>query len=140
LLLGLCTELDPSWNPMTVIRPYLEDVVFGYDRDWGELLRGSIKDMARTAITIPEDLQRALVRVNRGDLEVRVPEITDAARVLYAASHQLIYSILGAVAGIVAFQAYDRGRTLLAVALTAGGIACLVALAISMVRTREPHR
>lgn len=140
LLLGLCTELDPSWNPMTVIRPYLEDVVFGYDRDWGELLRGSIKDMARTAITIPEDLQRALVRVNRGDLEVRVPEITDAARVLYAASHQLIYSILGAVAGIVAFQAYDRGRTLLAVALTAGGIVCLGALAVSMVRTREPRR
>src|SRR6185503_13956401 len=24
LLLGLCTELDPTWNPMTVIRPYLE--------------------------------------------------------------------------------------------------------------------
>ena len=35
LLLGLCTELDPSWNPMTVIRPYLEDVVLGQDRDWG---------------------------------------------------------------------------------------------------------
>lgn len=140
LLLGLCTELDPSWNPMTVIRPYLEDVVLGQDRDWGELLRGSIKDMARTAITIPDDLQRVLVRVNSGDLEVRVPEVTDAARMLYAASHQLIYCILGAVAGIVAFQAYDRGRTLLAVALTAAGIACLVALVTSMLRTRQPRR
>jgi len=140
LLLGLCTELDPSWNPMTVIRPYLEVVVLGRDRDWGELLRGSIKDMARTAIAIPDDLQRALERVNRGDLEVRVPEITDAARVLYAASHQLIYSILGAVAGIVAFQAYDRGRTALAVALTIGGIACLVALVVSMTTTRPPRR
>jgi len=140
LLIGLCTELDPSWNPMTVIRPYLEDVVLGQDRDWGELLRGSIKDMARTAITIPDDLQRALGRVNSGDLEVRVPEIADAARVLYAASHQLIYSILGAVAGIVAFQAYDRGRTLLAVALTVGGVACLAALVVSMVRTKAVRR
>jgi ubiquinone biosynthesis protein len=140
LLLGLCTELDPSWNPMTVIRPYLEVVVLGRDRDWGELLRGSIKDMARTAIAIPDDLQRALGRVNSGDLEVRVPEITDAARVLYAASHQLIYSILGAVAGIVAFQAYDRGRIALAVALTIGGIACLVALVVSMATTRPPKR
>jgi predicted unusual protein kinase regulating ubiquinone biosynthesis (AarF/ABC1/UbiB family) len=140
LLLGLCTELDPSWSPMTVIRPYLEAVVLGRDRDWGELLRGSIKDMARTAITIPEDLQRVLVRANSGELEIRVPEITDAARVLYAAAHQLIFAILGAVAGIVAFQAYDRGRTLLALALTAGGIACLTALVVSMVRTRQPTR
>jgi predicted unusual protein kinase regulating ubiquinone biosynthesis (AarF/ABC1/UbiB family) len=140
LLLGLCTELDPSWSPMTVIRPYLEDVVLGRDRDWGELLRGSIKGMARTAITIPEDLQRVLVRANSGELEVRVPEITDAARVLYAAAHQLIFAILGAVAGIVAFQAYDRGRTLLALALTAGGVACLAAVVVSMVRTRQPAR
>jgi ubiquinone biosynthesis protein len=139
LLLGLCTELDPSWNPMTVIRPYLEDVVLGQDRDWGDLLRGSIKDMARTAITIPDDLQRALTRVNSGDLEVRVPEISEAARMLYAASHQLIFAILGAVAGIVAFQAYDRGREWLAIALTAGGVACLIALVRSMM-THGPRR
>ena len=134
LLLGLCTELDPSWNPMTVIRPYLEDVVLGQDRDWGDLLRGSIKDMARTAITIPDDLQRALGRVNSGDLEVRVPEIAEAARILYAASHQLIFAILGAVAGIVAFQAYDRGRMLLAILLMVGGVSCLVALLRSMLK------
>jgi ubiquinone biosynthesis protein len=139
LLVGLCTELDPSWNPMTVIRPYLEDVVLGQDRDWGDLLRGSIKDMAKTAITIPEDLQRVLVRANSGELEVRVPEITDAARMLYAASHQLIFAILGAVAGIVAFQAYDRGRTWLAISLTAGGVACLIALVRSMM-THGPRR
>jgi ubiquinone biosynthesis protein len=140
LLLGLCTELDPSWNPMTVIRPYLEDVVLGRDRDWGSVLRGSFMDIARSAVTIPEDLQRTLGRVNAGELEVRVPEITDAAHMLYAASHQLIYSILGAVAGIVAFQAYDRGRLLLAFALTAGGVACLIALVVSMMKTRLPRR
>jgi hypothetical protein len=81
-----------------------------------------------------------LVRVNSGELEVRVPEVTDAARMLYAASHQLIFAILGAVAGIVAFQAYDRGRNLLAMALTAGGVACLTALVVSVARTRQPRR
>jgi Predicted unusual protein kinase len=140
LLLGLCTELDPSWNPMTVIRPYLEDVVLGRDRDWGSVLRGSFMDIARSAVTIPEDLQRTLGRVNAGELEVRVPEITAAAHMLYAASHQLIFSILGAVAGIVAFQAYDRGRLVLAFALTTGGVACLIALVVSMMRTRAPRR
>jgi hypothetical protein len=31
LLMGLCTELDPTLNPMTVIRPYLERFVLGED-------------------------------------------------------------------------------------------------------------
>jgi hypothetical protein len=114
--------------------------VLGRDRDWGSVLRGSFMDIARSAVTIPEDLQRTLGRVNAGELEVRVPEITAAAHMLYAASHQLIFSILGAVAGIVAFQAYDRGRLLLASALTAGGVACLIALVVSMMRTRVPRR
>ena len=37
LLMGLCTELDPTLNPMEVIRPYLEEFVLGKDRDWSAL-------------------------------------------------------------------------------------------------------
>jgi len=132
LLLGLCTELDPSWNPMTVIRPYLEDVVLGQDRDWGELLRATVKDMARTAVTIPDDLQRVLVRANRGELEMRVPEIAASARLLYAAAHQLIYAIVGTASGVIAYQAFERGRDALAWWLTAGAVASFLGVIVSM--------
>ena len=134
LLLGLCTELDPSWNPMTVIRPYLEDVVLGQDRDWGNLLRVTVKDMARSAITIPDDLQRVLSRANRGELEVRVPEISAAARLLYAAAHQLIYAILGTAAGVIAYQAFERGRETMAWWLAIAAVVAFVAMAVSMRR------
>jgi predicted unusual protein kinase regulating ubiquinone biosynthesis (AarF/ABC1/UbiB family) len=137
LLLGLCTELDPSWNPMTVIRPYLEDVVLGENRDWGTLLRGAVKDMARSAITIPDDLQRVLARTNRGELEVRVPDISAAARLLYAAAHQLIYAILGTAAAVIAYQAYERGRATLASSLALAAIVAFIALAASMRRARN---
>jgi predicted unusual protein kinase regulating ubiquinone biosynthesis (AarF/ABC1/UbiB family) len=135
LLLGLCTELDPSWNPMAVIGPYLEDVVLGDDRDWGELLRGSVKEMARRAVTLPEDMQQALNRVNRGDVQVRVPEIADAARMLYAGVRQLIYCVLATATGVVAYQAYDRGRETLGRWLAAGALLAIVALVVSMNRT-----
>jgi predicted unusual protein kinase regulating ubiquinone biosynthesis (AarF/ABC1/UbiB family) len=138
LLLGLCTELDPSWNPMTVIRPYLENAVLGEDRDWTELLRTSFKEVARTAISLPEDLKKAIARTNRGELEIRVPEIARAARLLYAGVHQLIYTILTTACGVIAYQAYDRGQTLVARWFAVASIVTLVALLVSMrsVRTR----
>jgi ubiquinone biosynthesis protein len=139
LLLGLCTELDPTWNPMAVIRPYLEDVVLGQDRDWGQLLRVTMKDMARSAVTIPDDLQRVLSRANRGELEVRVPEISAAARLVYSAAHQLIYSILGTAAGVIAYQASERGRTTLAWWLAGAAVVAFAALGASM-RTAGRNR
>ncbi|HXT14127.1 MAG TPA: AarF/UbiB family protein [Gemmatimonadaceae bacterium] len=136
LLLGLCTELDPTWNPMTVIRPYLEDVVLGKDRDWGELLRGSLKDMARTAITLPDDLQKVTARINRGELEIRVPEIAHATRVMYAGVRQLIYAIFTTACGVIAYQAYDRGQFFLSRFLAAATLVAAASLIVSMRRTR----
>jgi ubiquinone biosynthesis protein len=120
-----------------VIRPYLEDVVLDQDRDWTEMIRASIKDMAIRAVTIPESLQQALGRANRGELEIRVPEIADASRMLYAAAHQLIYCIVGVTAGVIAYQAYDRGRGTLAVWLLGGAAVCMVGLVLSVARMRR---
>ena len=134
LLVGLCTELEPAWNPMTVIRPYLEDVVLGKDRDWGEVLRGAVAAMARRAVTLPDDLQRALDRLNRGELQVKVPELERSARMVYAGAHQLIYCVLATASGVLAYQAYDRGRETIAEALGAVSAVLLVSLFVSMRR------
>jgi ubiquinone biosynthesis protein len=134
LLVGLCTELEPSWNPMTVIRPYLEDVVLGKDRDWSEVLRGAVAAMARRAVTLPDDLQRALDRLDRGELQVKVPELERSARIVYAGAHQLIYCVLATASGVLAYQAYDRGRETLAEALGAVSVVLLVSLFVSMRR------
>jgi predicted unusual protein kinase regulating ubiquinone biosynthesis (AarF/ABC1/UbiB family) len=134
LLLGLCTELDPSWNPMTVIRPYLEDVVLGEDRDWMALAREGLKETVRTAMTLPVDVQSTLARLNRGDVQVRVPEITSAARMIYAGAQQLIYCIIATATGVIAYQAYDRGQERIAVVLGIVSVAAFLSLMSSMRR------
>jgi predicted unusual protein kinase regulating ubiquinone biosynthesis (AarF/ABC1/UbiB family) len=134
LLLGLCTELDSTWNPMTVIRPYLEKVVFGKDGNWMDVLRTSLKTLARTTVALPDDLQKTLTRMDRGELAVRVPEITQATRVLYAGVHQLIYAVFTTVSGAIAYQAYDRGQHVLAWWLLAVTVVAAVALFASMRR------
>ena len=52
LLLGLCTHLSPEMQPLTTIRPYLEEFVLGADRDWMGLVGAALKDMALSVVTI----------------------------------------------------------------------------------------
>jgi predicted unusual protein kinase regulating ubiquinone biosynthesis (AarF/ABC1/UbiB family) len=140
LLLGLCTHLDPSMNPMRTIRPYLEEFVLGRDRDWGALVKAAAKEMALSALTIPEAVNRFLTRANRGELQVQVRGISEGANLLYAAAHQLVYGMLATGAGIVAFLSHERGDDLVA---TGAGIlagACLLGIAASAIAARRWRR
>ena len=137
LLLGLCTELDPAMNPMTVIRPYLEETVLGEGRDWVALMRTSIREMAMAALTIPEGLQRLVGRANRGELEVRVPEVREAARLVYAAAHQLLFGGMATALVVLAFMADDRGRTAMAQWALGGAAVCVLLLLASMWSARR---
>ncbi len=94
LLLGLCTELDPTLNPMSVIRPYLEEFVLGKERDWSTFALDSTKDVAATVFGLPSELKRFLARAQRGELEVKVRSIEEHTRVMYALGHQLIFAAL----------------------------------------------
>ncbi len=71
LLYGCCSLLDPELNPVAIIQPYLQDFVLG-NRDFAQIAIEAVRDMAMSAMTLPEDMRRYLTRANRGELEVRV--------------------------------------------------------------------
>jgi hypothetical protein len=96
--------------------------------------------MVRVATTLPDDLQRTLTRANAGELEIRVPEIVAAAEMVYAGAHQLIYAVIGIAAGVVAYQAYDRGRGVLSAVLVVVAAGAFIALGSSMLARRRPRR
>ena len=142
LLLGLCTYLDPAMNPMRTIQPYLQEFVLGRDRDWVALTRNAVRDMALSALTIPEGIQRFLARANRGELEVRVHSLRESATLLYAAAHQLMYSMMATGSAVIAYLARERGD--MNVALGAGAVAgffllCLVGSLFAARRWRRPR-
>ena len=137
LLLGLCTYLAPSLNPMRTVQPYLEEFVLGRDRDWLALVRSSAKDMALAALTIPDGVRRLLARANRGELEIRVPEIRDAAELVYAAAHQFVYAVVGTGAGLVAYVAHTRDEGTIAFWATAVAVASFLALIGSLITARR---
>ena len=110
LLLGLCTELDPTLEPMQVIRPYLEEFVLGKDRDLSRLLVDTTRDVLGTALALPGDLRRFLQRAQRGQLEVRFRGIDEGARLIYTLGHQIIYAA-GAITAFAASIIWE-GRSL----------------------------
>jgi predicted unusual protein kinase regulating ubiquinone biosynthesis (AarF/ABC1/UbiB family) len=110
LLLGVCTTLDPEMDPTDVIQPYLERFLLGEKKNWSELVVEASREMALSALSLPAELQRFMDRALRGEIEVRVRNFDENARVLYAVGQQLLWGMLGAVSAVLSVVFAGRGQ------------------------------
>ena len=83
---------------MTVIQPYLERFVLGEKKQWSEVVVEASREMALAALSLPGELQRFMDRALRGDLELRVRNLEDNARLLYTAGSSSLWGMLAAAA------------------------------------------
>jgi predicted unusual protein kinase regulating ubiquinone biosynthesis (AarF/ABC1/UbiB family) len=139
LLYGCCSLLDPELNPVAIIQPYLQDFVLG-NRDFAQIAIEAVRDMAMSAMTLPEDMRRYLTRANRGELEVRVRGLQEGGRAVYAVGRQVIYTAIGLFAGSEALESWRRHE--LAMARNLGLVAALsgVMLLLSSLFSRPRPR
>jgi len=135
LLYGCCAQVDPECNPIAIIQPYLHEYVLG-SRDFAQVAVEALRDMAVSAVTLPEDMRRYLAKANRGELEVRVRGIDEGARALYAAGRQLIYTAIGLFAGYEATESWRRHEGATARVFGAIAIASAVMLLGSSILSR----
>jgi predicted unusual protein kinase regulating ubiquinone biosynthesis (AarF/ABC1/UbiB family) len=112
LLLGLCSALDHTLNPLDVIRPYAKAFVMGEKENLGTFVRKLVQRSASTIIGLPDELSRVLNQVQKGDLEILSPDIRNSSKLIYAALNQLTFMILcitAAVFGWFFYQAKETG-------------------------------
>jgi predicted unusual protein kinase regulating ubiquinone biosynthesis (AarF/ABC1/UbiB family) len=93
LLLGLSSTLDPTLNPLDVIRPYARHFVFGEKRAF-TFAGKALKQGATNLIGLPEEINRVLTLIQRGELEFRSFDIRDSAKLVHSALRQIIFLIL----------------------------------------------
>ncbi|MFO0757225.1 MAG: AarF/UbiB family protein [Byssovorax sp.] len=136
LLTGVCTHLDPEMSPMEVVRPYLQDFVLG-NRDWAQIALEAAKDMGLKALTLPDQIGKFLNRANRGEAEMRVKGLGQAAGLLYAGIRQAIFAAIGIAAGIASLQLYLAGHVQLARHCLTGAGAMFALVLLSMIMTRS---
>ncbi len=139
LLYGSCSLLDPELNPVAIIQPYLRDFVLG-NRDFAQIAMEAVRDMAMSAMTLPEDMRRYLVKANRGEIEVRVRGLQDGARTIYVAGRQLIYTAIGLFAAVEALESWRRHEAELARGFGGVAGAAAVLLVLSSVFSRPSGR
>jgi ubiquinone biosynthesis protein len=138
LLYGCCSLLDPDLNPVAIIQPYLQDFVLG-NRDFAQIAIEAVRDMAMSAMTLPEDLRRYLTKANRAELEIRVRGVQEGGRAIYAVGRQIIYTAIALLAGSEALESWRRQEFAMArgLAIAAGCAAALLLLSSLFSRPRK---
>jgi predicted unusual protein kinase regulating ubiquinone biosynthesis (AarF/ABC1/UbiB family) len=129
LMLGLCNTLDPSLNPIDVVRPYAKEFVLGQRGDVVALARKYIQGALVNALSLPDELRQVLQKARRGQIETLNPDVRDSARLLYLAIQQVMFVALGVVAGGFGWWSLQQGdRHTARYAFVAAGICALLML------------
>ena len=126
LLLGLCSTLDATLNPLDVIRPYAKAFVMGEKENLATFIRKVVQRSASTIVGLPDELSRVLQLVQKGDVEIRSADIRDSSRLIYAALNQLTFMILCITSAV--FGWFFRGEGALRPMQIAFGLAALFLL------------
>lgn len=109
LLVGLCTALDPSMNPMSVIRPYLERFVLG-EGDWSTLVVDTTKDLVLSVASLPGDMRKFMRTAQAGDLSFRFGNLEQTSTLVYRLGHQVIIAAVGIAGAVIAVVLEGRGE------------------------------
>lgn len=110
LLLGICSTLDASLNPLDVVRPYARDFVLGEKESLATVVKGILKRTVTTTLGLPDELHRVLLKVEKGKLETRTPDIREAAKLLYQSGQQFVLTILGIASAYFGWLFYEKGE------------------------------
>lgn len=140
LMLGLCTEIDPNMNPLHTVGPYLQQFVLGKDADVKAQMTTAVREMAMSAVAIPDKANRFLERANRGDVQFQMAGLRESALLLYAAVQQLLLGLLTAGCGLLAVWAYDSGRGALTLTAALTTMALLLGMLMALARGQRLAR
>ena len=102
LLLGICNTLDPKLNPLEVVRPYATELVKDQQGGWFGFVRNLLQGTLVNLLALPDELRKTLQKANKGQLEVRTPDIRDGAKLLYLAARQWLMALMGLAAVVLA--------------------------------------
>lgn len=110
ILSGMCTGLDPNFNLWNQLVPYARKMITDEGISNWEVWLDEIGELVKQLIALPAQTGRVLTRIERGELNVNVPQVNRQIYHLESAVNRLVGSIVFAAflfAGVLLFQSGD---------------------------------
>jgi ubiquinone biosynthesis protein len=108
LLLGLSTTLDPTLNPLDVVRPYAQAYILKNEGMFS-FVNGLLRRTVATSLGLPDELHQVLQKAKKGELDINNPDIRNGARLLYAVGQQLVFTLLLIATVVLGCLFYKEG-------------------------------
>ena len=109
LLLGLCNALDPSFNPLDVVRPYAQQYIMK-DEGLFAFANNFLQRTVATTLALPEELRQVLQNVRNGEVSVNNPDVKNGTRIIYSVIQQLIFTFLLIATAVLGFLFHKEGE------------------------------
>ncbi len=110
ILSGMCTGLNPDFNIWNQLVPYARKMIIDEGTSNLDVWLDEIGELVRQLIVLPAQTGRVLTRIERGELNVNVPQVNRQIYHLESAVNRLVGSIVFAAflfAGVTLFQSRD---------------------------------
>ena len=110
ILSGMCTGLDPNFNVWTQLAPYAQKMIREEGVSNWEVWLDQIGELVKQLISLPSQAGRLLTRLERGELNVNVPQVNRQIFHLEGAINRLTGSIMFAAflfGGVLLYQGGD---------------------------------
>ncbi|MGB0983636.1 MAG: ABC1 kinase family protein [Saprospiraceae bacterium] len=101
LLLGICSALDSSLNPLVVVRPHIQTLIKEEQGDIMKYIVNSLQSTLTSAIAIPETLQGVLQQAKKGQLELNVIGTDERTQMNYFLGQQFFFAFLSVFSVII---------------------------------------
>ncbi len=110
ILNGICTGLDPNFNVWQSIVPYARKLVADQAGPVVEKALSSIGKFVQALISLPRRTEALLSKLERGRLEVRMPELQSQVTRLERSTHRLGTAIFFAAFLFAAVQSFQMNQ------------------------------
>ena len=129
ILSGMCTGLNPSFNLFDHLAPYARKLIADEARAAGGNWLEELLVLGRSLLSVPRKMDAMLEKMERGEIAVRAPEVSQQVSRLEGALRQIAAGVVFAALLLGGIQLYLAGRTPFAEVLLAGaGLSLLWAL------------
>lgn len=125
ILSGMCTGLDPKFNVWVGLAPFAEGLIEEEALDW-KFLTQEIGVFALAMLSLPVRARAVLGKLERGEIEVRTPQLVDQVSKLELTMRRLLAAIIFAGLTFSGTLMYMAGEKMIAYGFFAAGGAAVV--------------